>query len=246
MTLKQDISVLICHDRSLPSWHEPQTDLIINNFQNRVYLLIREYLENKTASKCRLHSPSLGRLGFTQLPTAINFTVMARTLHHVDKFLKVYWAIAVCVGFLVEKLVLYQEHDTNSHINQEVALLLRELLSHVHHYMSQLWPGDVAVPILQSNQAWPDCLIENLNLSKLTLSNIVKASLISISSKSESICIRKFLHFNLCTLHHCFLVPLKPSCRENQEILQSRWRPYQPNWSCPVAPLSLDSPLQIC
>ena len=72
-------------------WDSTKTDLIIDYRQmSKLNLLIREYLENKATSKCRLPSESLSRLGLTQLPAPINFTVMSGTLHHRDKFLKIY------------------------------------------------------------------------------------------------------------------------------------------------------------
>ena len=70
------------------------------------------------------------------------------------------------------------------HLDEVAALLLGDLLSHVHHDVPQLGPGDVPVTVLPADIN----LHTKISIQpELTLSNMVKASLMSCSSRSVSI-----------------------------------------------------------
>ena len=75
------------------------------------------------------------------------------------------------------------------HLDEVAALLLGDLLPHVHHDVPQLGPGDVPVTVLPADiSQWDYNLHTKISIQpELTLSNMVKASLMSCSSRSVSI-----------------------------------------------------------
>ena len=77
---------------------------------------------------------------------------------------------------------------------------------------------------------------------ELTLSNMVKASLMSCSSRSVSI----WIVLNRIHIITFYFRPWKPSWRGNQETWWSRWHLCRSCWWSPGAPPAWGSPLSAC